>query len=68
MSASVSHKSVGTGGPENLGVAVGISILSVKDRSYMYFRFVGRHLAFPVSGDVGKSSIIDASDWSLFLA
>ncbi len=32
MSESVGHKSIGTGDPENLGVAVGISILPIMEQ------------------------------------
>ncbi len=66
MLASVSYKSIETGDLENLALEFRFYLL--KNRSYKYFWIVGRYFVFPVSGDVWKSPMIDANDWSLLLA
>jgi len=53
MSGDVGRFIFKSGLVENVGVEVEIASLSQAVQSYCRFRFSGRHLGFPVEGDVG---------------
>jgi len=55
MSGDVDSVTFKSGLVENVGVEVEIASLSKPFKSYCRFRFSGRHLGFPVEGDVGFS-------------